>query len=131
MKEPISLAGEAWLRNCSFTASGKRLPLPAGFILGFWSSIRAGGRTEVCIHGSGGGTILVAIGIPNDPRERTRIIQRRNHSGGRVEIVNIDRILSGLPANVVGCSVSDAAFQPGAGQPDAEGVGIVVAPALD
>src|SRR5262249_58512043 len=56
------------------------------------------------------------------------VIDAEQVQDGGVKIVDIDRVLGGLPADVVGRSVSDAVFQPGACQPDAEGVGIVVAP---
>src|SRR5262249_12667424 len=55
------------------------------------------------------------------------VIDAEQVQDGGVKIVNIDRILRGLPAYVVGRSVGDAVFQPSAGQPNAEGVGIVVA----
>ena len=44
-----------------------------------------------------------------------------------VEVVDLDLVLDGVVAVVVGGAVDGAAFDPAAGQPDGEAVGVVVA----
>jgi hypothetical protein len=61
-------------------------------------------------------------------KRQTLVINAEQVQNGGVEIVNIDRILGSLPADVVGRSVRDAALQARAGQANGEGVWIVVAP---
>ncbi len=46
---------------------------------------------------------------------------------GGVEVVNVDAVLHGLGPVIVGHAVSVAAADAAAGQPDGEGIGVVVA----
>ncbi len=66
---------------------------------------------------------LDAVVIERQPR----VVDAQQVQDRGVEVVDIDRLLGHLPADVVGRSVSDAVLEAGSGQPDAEGVRVVIA----
>src|SRR5262245_64905014 len=62
----------------------------------------------------------VAIGEP-------QVVEAQEVQNGGVQVVDADAIFDGAVADLVGGAVMDAAFDAGAGEPDAEGVRIMIA----
>src|SRR5581483_4710333 len=56
-----------------------------------------------------------------------RVIQAETMQDGGVQIVDMDPILDGVQANVVGFAVSNTPLDAAAGHPDREAVGIMIA----
>ena len=55
------------------------------------------------------------------------MIQAETMQDRGVQVVDVDAILDGVQADVVGRAVADAALDAAAGHPDREAVGIVIA----
>src|SRR6186713_1291289 len=56
-----------------------------------------------------------------------RVVQAEEVQDGGVQVVDVDAVLDGLEAELVGLAVTNAPFDAAAGQPVGEGVRVVVA----